>query len=380
MLKPFMRTDMPALRLILPFVFLTASAFSAETTPPPLVSPETGKDGHVTFRLDMPEARTVELMGDAPLSGRLKKRKDSVWEITVRKVPPGIYGYSFVVNGSAMTDPANPRSKPARNVDTSILEIAAEPPPVTQFRTDVAHGTVRLHEYFSKPLNRTRRMRIYTPPGYESHPAQKYPVLYLLHGSGDNEATWSEFGRANVILDNLIADGKAKPMLLVMPDGHADYSEEEGVHRANFTAFEKDMLEAIIPFVEKRYRVSAEPASRAVGGLSLGGMQSLDLGMNHANVFAWVAGMSAFLLEPDSRAAKALADKDFNEKMRLFWLSIGKDDDMLPSFRAFDRMLTEHHITHEFHVTKGAHEWPVWRRYLAEVLPRLFMEQPAVGQ
>jgi enterochelin esterase-like enzyme len=277
------------------------------------------------------------------------------------------------VDGEQVIDPSNPEVKPERNPDTSSLEITTDTPLFYQWR-DVPHGLVHLHGYFSPSLKRLRRLRVYTPPGYEQDTAHRYPVLYLFHGTGDTEATWTEFGRANLILDNLIADGKAEPMLLVMPDGHADLQDEEGDQKANFTKFEADVIGSVIPLTDSNYRTIPTPAGRAINGLSLGGMQSLEIGINHPDLFAYVGGMSAYVPQPEELIAKGLNNKNLNEEVKLLWISIGKDDFLLENAERFRSVLQKHGIHLQWTVTEGSHEWSVWRNYLRDFAPLLFRE------
>jgi enterochelin esterase-like enzyme len=336
-----------------------------------LLSPEVRRDHHVTFRFFDLEARAVSLIGVMREAVPLHKDKAGIWTTDVGPIRPGIYEYSFIVDGEERLDPSNPRVKPDRDLDSSLLEISYDDPLFYQWR-NVPHGTVRLHDYFSKPLQRLRGIRVYTPPGYDARADQRYPVLYLLHGTGDTQATWSDFGRAHYILDNLVADKKAVPMLIVMPDGHADLHEEEGIHAANFIKFDKDLMQSIIPFVEAEYRTVAGPEGRAICGLSMGGMQSLYLGFNHPDVFAWVGGMSAYIPDPETMCPQALKDGFLNSRLKLLWHSIGKDDYLFKEYAAFDALLESHHIQRTFRITEGQHEWHVWRQYLADFAPLLF--------
>jgi enterochelin esterase-like enzyme len=244
----------------------------------------------------------------------------------------------------------------------------------------VPHGTVRLHSYQSRSLGRRRGLQVYTPPEYEKDTRARYPVLYLFHGSGDNEATWTVLGRAHLIMDNLLAQGKAKPMIVVMPDGHAAPPQPPGGapegRARNIEAFRRDLLEDIIPFVEANYRVRADAADRAIVGLSMGGGQSLTIGLNHPDLFAWVGGFSSAIFSPESTVASALADTDrTNEKLRLLWFACGTEDRLIDGARQLADLLEQKHIRHEFHATGGNHSWPVWRRYLAEFVPLLFTER-----
>jgi enterochelin esterase family protein len=236
---------------------------------------------------------------------------------------------------------------------------------------------VRLHEYESKALGKLRALRVYTPPGYDRNTRAKYPVLYLFHGSGDNEATWTEFGRANLIIDNLIAQGKAKPMIIVMTDGHAAFAQPAGTNtdaRARgMIAFQRDLLEDVMPFAEENYRIKKDREHRAIIGLSMGGGQSLTIGLNHPELFAWVGGMSSAVGDPDTTLASLIKDPQAsNKNLKLLWFAVGKSDFLLKNNQQLDEWLTKHGIKHEFHETEGNHSWPVWRRYLADFAPLIF--------
>jgi enterochelin esterase family protein len=348
---------------------------------PPLISPEVSPDRHVTFRLRAPNAKEVTVSGEWGGGARpMTRDEDGTWTVVVGPIDADLYGYSFSVDGFQTLDPANPAVKPMRSPRTSILEVPGDPPRLHEFQ-EVKHGTVRVHEYRSRSLDRRRGLHVYTPPGYDQDPAARYPVLYLFHGSGDNEATWTAFGRAQNITDNLLARGKAKPMIIVMPDGHAapprpPGGSTEGRSR-NVVAFERDLLEDVMPFVEANYRVRPDPDSRAIAGLSMGGGQSLTIGLNHADLFAWVGGFSAAVFEPERSLAAALANPSSTDsKLRLVWIACGKDDRLIENARQFTAVLKEKGIHHEFHATEGGHSWPVWRRYLEEFVPLLFVEKP----
>jgi enterochelin esterase family protein len=244
----------------------------------------------------------------------------------------------------------------------------------------VPHGVVRMHEYQSRSLGKLRRLQVYTPSGYDRNRA-KFPVLYLLHGNGDTEATWVEHGRAHLIADNLFAWGKAASMIIVMPDGHAlppGPRTTNAAERARaIAAFEGDLLQDVIPLVEANYRVKEGASYRAIIGLSMGGGQSLTIGLNHPELFAWVGGMSASIFSPETSIAYALGDAaTTNRKLKLLWFACGKDDFLLKQNQQFDELLTARGIRHTFKLTEGNHSWPVWRRYLAEFLPQLFIVEP----
>lgn len=345
--------------------------------PPPIVSPEVQPDRTVTFRVRAPNATNVTVAGEWPGGSKpMTKDEQGVWSATVGPLEPDIYGYGFSVDGFQTIDRANPVVKPMRSPTTSLLDVPGDKPLPHDFQP-VPHGTVRLHEYQSKSLGKLRALRVYTPPGYDQNTRGKYPVLYLFHGSGDNEATWTEFGRANLIIDNLIAQGKAKPMIIVMTDGHAAFAQPAGTNTDARTrgmiAFERDLLEDVMPFAEENYRVKKHREHRAIIGLSMGGGQSLTIGLNHPELFAWVGGMSSAVNDPDNTLAGLIKDpKASNKNLRLLWFAVGKSDFLLKNNQQLDEWLTKHGIKHEFHETEGNHSWPVWRRYLADFAPLIF--------
>src|SRR5205814_1573008 len=270
----------------------TAQSAPATNRPafaPPPNSPEVHADRTVTFRLRVPKASEVSVSGEWPGGAKTMTRgEDDVWSGTVGPLEPDVYGYTFSVDGFRTLDPVNPGVKPMRSPTTSILEVPGNPPRLWEFQ-DVPHATVRWHTYQSKALGRLRHLRVYAPPGYDRN-SRRYPVLYLLHGSGDNDATWTAFGRAHWILDNLIAAGKAKPMIVVMTDGHAYSPQFTGMPSTNMisrniTDFERDLLDDVLPLVEANYRVRNYAAGRGIAGRSMGGGQSLRIGLNHLALF-----------------------------------------------------------------------------------------------
>jgi enterochelin esterase-like enzyme len=249
----------------------------------------------------------------------------------------------------------------------------------------IPHGTVQAHSYKSKSLGTDRRMVVYTPPGYETSPG-RYPVLYLLHGAGGNETTWTERGRAHVILDNLIADGRLKPLVVVMPFGFA-FERAPGVrgdaaeNKQQREGFWEDFVEDVIPTVEKTFRVHSDRDHRALAGLSLGGAQSLAIGLSRPDLFSRVAGFSSAMgaaTNPSTGGVdfnEVLANADhLNHQLKLLWIGCGTEDTLFDSNAAFSQLLTRHKIEHTFRVTGGAHTFAVWQRYLTEVAPLLFQE------
>ncbi|MBA3937697.1 MAG: esterase, partial [Planctomycetes bacterium] len=345
--------------------------------PRPVISPEVAADRHVTFRIKAANAKEVKVYGQWAKEPLILARDDQgVWVGTSpAPIDPGVWEYSMAVDGVGMIDPANSAIKPMREPRTSILDLPATPAQPWDFQ-DVPHGTVHQHDYLSKAFGVQRSLTVYTPPGYESATAESYPLLVLQHGSGDNQATWITHGHAHWILDNLIAAGKAKPMVVVMLFGHQPPASqavpESGKYTSGLEAFRRELLDDALPLVESHYRLKSGPAARAITGLSMGGGQALGVGLAERERFAWVGAFSA--APPDAGMVKAALDDaaGTNRDLKLLWIAIGKDDFLRARNETFAADLTAHAIQHEFQITDGGHSWPVWRRYLVEFLPRLF--------
>jgi enterochelin esterase family protein len=237
-----------------------------------------------------------------------------------------------------------------------------------------------MHWYVSKATGGQRRVHVYAPPGYQQQGAKKYPVLYLLHGRGDNDSHWMWMGRVNVIADNLIADGKAVPMLIVMPDGHViqrpfTLEMDERQRAQLLAAFAEDLLESVLPLVESNYRVQADRERRGIAGLSMGGFQSLSVGLKHLDQFAWIGSFSAAVAKNSPVTSALREDPDgVNRQLKLLWIAIGKEDFLLDRNRQLVQALSDLKIHHQYKETPGAHRWSVWRLYLAEFMPQLFRQ------
>ncbi len=350
-------------------------------------APTLHPDRSVTFRVKAPNATDVRLTSDlAPKPLAMEKGDNGVWSVTTGPLAPDIYSYKFRVDGTDVLDIENPRFKVWRTSE-SLIEVPGEPPRSWDWVDAVPHGTVHLHSYVSATLGGTTRpFRVYTPAGYEEKKDAAYPVLYLFHGYGDNEAAWMDVGQAHRIADNLIAAQKAVPMLIVMPYGHALAKGESGDlfgpdrGSNNFDAVSTDTLAELIPYIESHYRVLKDAANRAIVGLSMGGGQALGMGLAHPGTFAWVGGFSSGIADnvngwqkvfPEVVATPELA----NEKLKLLWIACGKTDFLLDRNTAFIQWLTEKNIRHTYTLSEGGHSWPVWRRYLSDFLPLLFAPQ-----
>jgi enterochelin esterase family protein len=355
------------------FVTLLFPAIASAQPPrqAPTVSPEVNPDRSVTFRLRAPKATEVAVSGEWPGGTKpMTKDDQGVWSVTVGPLAPELYGYGFVIDGVRTADPGNPAVKPMRSPTTSILDVPGEKPLLHDF-TDVPHGTVHSHVYWSKSLGKKRNLCVYTPPGYDKT-EKSLPVLYLLHGAGDNEGTWTALGRAHFILDNLLAAGKVVPMIVVMTDGHAAFAKPDGARGVPFT---EDFLHDVMPLAEANYHLDPKPTRQAIAGLSMGGGQSLTIGLNHPELFGWVGAFSAAVGQPETAFATPLSDPDkTNKSLKLLWIACGKDDGLIARNKTFADLLEKKGIKHQFLTTEGNHSWPVWRKYLAEFTPLLFKE------
>jgi enterochelin esterase-like enzyme len=340
-----------------------------------LTSPVIGTDGRITFQLYAPKASEVLLRseGPAPFANQPLAKSDSgVWRLTAQ-VPADLYIYWYDVDGVAVADPRNNRPRVNMSTVRSLLEV---PGTTSEFFAErpVPHGQVAAIHYQSKSLGVPRRMHVYTPPGYATS-NQRYPVLYLLHGAGDNDQSWLMAGRANFIFDNLIAAGKAKPMIVVMTAGHTP----PGAGGAPVPdAFARDLLTDVIPYVEQSFRTLPGREQRAIAGLSMGGQQTLNVGLTNLDKFSHLGVFSSGWFGQDGAATFAknneavLSDPRINDRIRLFWLATGKDDFVLPSTKAALALLDQHKIRHSYKETEGRHTWPNWRAYLNQFVPLLF--------
>lgn len=340
-----------------------------------LTSPAIGADGRVTFQLYAPKATEVLLRseGPAPFANQPLAKSDSgVWRLTAQ-VPPDLYIYWYDVDGVPVADPRNNRPRVNMTTVRSLLEV---PGATSEFFAEraVPHGQVAAIHYQSKALGVPRRMHVYTPPGYATS-NQRYPVLYLLHGAGDNDQSWLMAGRANFIFDNLIAAGKAKPMIVVMTAGHTPPAPG-GAPAGD--AYARDLLGDVMPYVERNFRTLNTREQRAIAGLSMGGQQTLNVGLTNLDKFSQLGVFSSGWFGQDGAATfaknndKVLSDPKVNDRIRLFWFATGKDDFVLPSTKASLAMLDQHKIKYSYKETEGGHTWPNWRAYLNEFAPLLF--------
>ena len=379
---------------------------------PTVTSPEVRRDRRVTFRILAPAAQKVELRspGDIPgVGGRgaalpqLTKNADGIWEATFGPLPAGAYRYVFVVDGLTVVDARNPATS---QTNTSVYSLAVVPGSDLFDTKNVPHGAVAAVHYNSTALGGIRRMHIYTPPGYETS-RDRYPVLYLLHGAGDVDDSWTSVGRAGFILDNLIAASSAKPMIVVMPAGHVNgagaalggsvpFAAAEGIPGIGSgpDPFANDFLTDLMPYVEKNYRVLTDRQSRAIAGLSMGGNQTLNIAIPHLDKFAYIGVFSSGIISAgrgappsaDSTSAPfaeawerqhlAALDNAANKRgLNLLWFGTGKEDFLIATTRSTVELLKKHGFKPVFVESEGAHTWLNWRDYLSTFAPQLFQPQ-----
>jgi enterochelin esterase family protein len=394
-----------------------AQAGRGAVRPPTVVSPEVLSDGRVTFRIYAPNATSAFLnAGDlppatftppgekpvpqtpgSPGATVFARGENGVWEFTTASpVPPGAFRYAIMVDGVRTLDPVNTKTSES---NTAMWSQFFVPGIDLEEVKDVPHGAIAEVFYASSILQTTRRMHVYTPPGYESG-GGKYPVFYLLHGAGDTDDAWTSVGRAGFILDNLIAAKQAVPMIVVMPAGHQPAMPGAGVGAAPaggspvappaINRFTLEFVNDVMPYVERHYRTLTDRPNRAIAGLSMGGSQTLDIAFRHLAKFAYIGvyssgatlgggrgaapGAAAAPPPPDWEAIH-LADLDnasLKKGTRLLWLATGVDDRLITNTRTTVELLKKHGFEPEFKETPGAHTWLVWRDYLRQFAPRLF--------
>jgi len=368
-----------------------------------IVSPQINADNTVTFRLNAPQAVKVEVTGDflppqkintqfGPMdvagSAELKKNDNSVWEFTTQQpLAPELYSYSFVVDGAKVTDPANVYMIRDVASVTSVFIMGGGKADLYKVSA-VPHGTVARRWYNSPSLGLTRRITIYTPPGYEDSKGD-YPVLYLLHGMGGDEEAWLALGRTAQILDNLIAAGKARPMIVVMPNGNAIQEAAPGESSLGFYkptfqlpktmegSYETSFPE-IVKFIDGNYRTVKAKSGRAIAGLSMGGFHSLHISKQYPDMFDYVGLFSAAITPDKNVTSPIYADTDkklktqFEKKPKLYWIAIGKTDFLYQANADYRKMLDTNKYPYTYFETREGHIWKNWRIYLSEFAPQLF--------
>lgn len=364
-------------------------------------SPQVLPDNRVTFRIDAPKATEVTVTGDwvshgYGTDGALQKDREGMWFITVGPLVPDFYTYLLTIDGVPTIDPGNPTIKQSSSKLENIFMVPGEEMAFADAQS-VPHGDVRIAWYDSLVTNSVRRMHIYTPPGYDFS-NENYPVLYLIHGGGEDDAAWSTIGRAGFIMDNLLAVDKVEPMLIVMPNGRIevpghnlqgssiDWTSPDAVAVRIKTiikshdTFAKDLLSTIIPTVERTYRVKTDRDHRALAGLSMGAAETLRIGPSNLDKFAYFGvfsvGFASVQADFDERNACFFANPDqSNDKVKLFWIAAGDNDQIIgDQARKLSAAFNRRGIRHEFHESAGGHTWINWRHYLYDFLQLLFRD------
>jgi enterochelin esterase family protein len=350
-------------------------------------SPDIAKDGTVTFKVKAAGADTVRLIIDSRMDTLMRHTGNNTWSITLRDLEPDLYMYYFTIDGMKVLDENNAQVlRDVKNVmNTFILDPQGDCPMAVH---DVPHGTVEAVWYDSPTLGATRRMMIYLPPGYEQS-RQRYPVFYLLHGTGGDETVWLEQGRAAQVLDNLIASGNADPMIVVMPNGHTDTPAAPGLGSNNNeqpTFAHKQWMEGtfessfndIVNWVDKNYRTRAAKRYRAIAGLSMGGYHSLYISANQPDDFAYVGLFSPAIGRMDKGKSKIYDDleakliEQFKQRPKLYWIGIGKDDFLYKDNVEFRQLLDKNRLRYTYHESEAGHEWANWRDYLVIFVQQIF--------
>ena len=338
-------------------------------------SPEILSDGRITFRIRAgEEAKSVIATGQFGKDVILARGEEGLWEGTTdTKVDPGVFEYRFKVDGLNVIDGRNAAIKPQRWPGSSILHVPANPPAPWDPR-DIPHGVLHHHTYVSKALGRSRKVVVYTPPATATTSA--LPVLYLSHGYSDNQDTWSVHGKTHWILDALIHAGKAKPMLVVMPDAHAiepGKEEFDTYGPKNTAAFIDELVQDLIPLVESSYPVKKEASGRAFAGLSMGGHHALTVALQKSDTFSYIGAFSSATPPPEIIEEAVKDAAGLNDRLKVLWIACGDEDFLFEKNQQIHARFTEAGIKHDYVITEGEdHSWPVWRRYLAEFVPKVF--------
>ena len=360
---------------------LAAGAVLAQSQRTRVVSPEIGPDHRVRFRFRAPNAKEVAVsLEGTQKSMPMQKDEQGIWSVTTEPLAPDFYGYSFVADGVRLLDPSNSLLKP--NLLNTTSEVHVPGPASLPWESNaVPHGEIHQHFYRSAVVGDERDFYVYTPPGYNPHAKHTYPVLYLLHGYSDDASGWTAVGRANVILDNLIAQDKVKPMILVMPLGYGTPEilsagpnpfHDPQLGSRNFQKFREALLSEVVPRVESSYAIIRDRNSRAIAGLSMGGSESLFTGLNELNQFAWIGAFSSGGLSDNFDAEFPALNAKANQQLRLLWISCGTDDHLLEFHHKLHEWLAAKSVRHVAIETPGAHTWMVWRRNLAAFAAELF--------
>lgn len=366
--------------LFLSFAFCLAQPGGRVARPMGVKSPEVMADKSVIFRFIAPGAKEVKLSAQF-LKEPKSMNRDSlgIWTIRTEPVKPDLYPYCFIVDGIQVSDPNNIYFFPNERFKNSLVDIPGDAPLLYEAQ-NVPHGNVTYRYYKSKSLDLIRPLVIYTPPDYDKNRKVKYPVLYLIHGMTDTEETWFKVGHVNMILDNLIALGLARPMIIIMPYANPlpalqEKNKNTDMNVLNTDYFSNDLINDILPFVESNYRVYSDSQDRAIAGFSLGGRQTLAAGLGNPDKFNWVCAFSPAIFAnelQDNFKNKYASPELINKNLKLMWVSCGKDDGLYNAAVQFTSLLKDKGIRYQTFFSDGGHTWMNCRLYISEVAKLLF--------
>jgi enterochelin esterase family protein len=355
-------------------------ALSAFGHPSIAIEPEVHEDGAVTFRIKAPQAAQVQIdvkgktsdsRGGKPFD--LVKDEQGVWSVATPPLDPGFHYYFVLIDGFRCADSENPLyfgwQRPTNGVEVPDPDLDCYLP------RRVPRGEIHIRPYYSELTQAWREAYVYTPPGYHEATNERYPVLYLQHGAGENQTSWTNQGRANVILDNLLADEKCRPMIVVMDRGYAPPPAGVRTTTPRQDLFEQVLIQELIPAIESHYRVLADREHRAIAGLSMGAGQATSIGLTNLDKFAYVGCFSGNVRGLPADDAPSPTAADINDRLKLFWIGCGTEDFVYPRAQAAHELLTQKNIRHEFHTHPGTHEWQAWRRHLHLFAQQLFRDE-----
>jgi len=358
-------------------IFLFVMNVSAQFGPR-IKSPVVNDDSSITFSLQAKNAKEVSVFFDMK-NYPMEKDAEGVWRVTVGPVQPEMYTYMFLVDGLKVLDPANPNMQVGQAPDFSLVNVPGNPPRFDELQ-EVPHGTVHIHKYYSTTQDVDRKVYVYTPPAYD--PAKKYPVFYLRHGGGGNQTSWYVEGCASDILDNLYAENKIVPMIVVMTNGNVEKQTEGGAYgEEGISIIANELFNDVIPLIEKEYKVYTDQKYRALAGLSMGGGQSFYIGLKNVDKFDWIGSFSSGIFGGipgvEFNAEKEIPgiltkSSDFNKELKLFYLSCGEQDPRLEHTGKVIDQFKANNLKVTYETFPGTHEWKVWKHSLRNFLLLLF--------
>ena len=367
------------------FSYTISAQVPANTKPAPTNINQNGcpciySDNRVLFKVNAPDAKQVQV--DLGKLYDMEKDSEGIWTVTTAPQDPGFHYYSLVIDGFKFADPAS-ESFFGTGRMASAIDIPEDGVDFYDIK-DVPHGEIRSRVYFSKTTGTWRNINIYTPPGYDENPNKSYPILYIQHGGGEDERGWAVQGKTNFILDNLIAEGKATPMIVAIPNGNATKPgvNARGYNDEAMAVFKEELFENIMPFVEDNYRVKPGSENRALSGLSMGGGQSFFTGLRNTDVFDYVGVFSTGLFggireqsafNPESVIPGILTNpKSFNDSLKVFYISVGEQDNRIEATKKLIETFNSKGLNVEFASFPGDHEWQVWRKSLHDFAQKIF--------